>query len=91
LENKKLHQQNKKLIERTKSLGAQVGHLRNQKSQHISEIRSLVQKSSTMSNAEFKSKINSLFMKILPIQFGLRLALHKWEKYQCDLQLSALS
>ncbi|PKC55071.1 hypothetical protein RhiirA1_504521 [Rhizophagus irregularis] len=62
LENKRLHQQTKKLIERTKSLGAQVGHLRNQKSQHISEIRSLVRKSSTMSNDTFKTKINSLFM-----------------------------
>ncbi|PKY52833.1 hypothetical protein RhiirA4_470718 [Rhizophagus irregularis] len=62
MENKRLNQQTKKLIGKTKSLGAQVEHLRNQKLQHISEIRSLVQKSSTMSNDIFKNKINSLFM-----------------------------
>ncbi|GBB89377.1 hypothetical protein RclHR1_16030006 [Rhizophagus clarus] len=62
LENKKLHRQNNKLIGRTRSLGAQIGHLCNQKSHHISKIRSLVQKSSIMTEDAFKEKIKSLFM-----------------------------
>ncbi|CAI2194552.1 7418_t:CDS:2, partial [Funneliformis geosporum] len=61
LENKRFDCQIKKLIRKTNSLEAQVGHLHNQKSQHISEIRSLIRKSS-ISDAAFKNKIKSLFM-----------------------------
>lgn len=57
---KQLQQKNDHLIRRTQSLGIHVRHLRNQKSKHISEIRSLVRQSH-ISDDTFKRKIKSIF------------------------------
>ncbi|GET66310.1 hypothetical protein GLOIN_2v1761399 [Rhizophagus irregularis DAOM 181602=DAOM 197198] len=58
---KKLHRQNQTLIRKTQSLGVQNRHLRNQKSSHISQIRSLVRCSHQISDATFQKKIKSIF------------------------------
>ncbi|CAB4380068.1 unnamed protein product [Rhizophagus irregularis] len=65
--NKVLHQrvqkleQNKQLVRRTQSLGASIRHLQNKQDHHISEIRSLVRRSTSTSPSTFKKHIKSLF------------------------------
>ncbi|RIB18708.1 hypothetical protein C2G38_2183874 [Gigaspora rosea] len=58
--NKKLNKKNDNLVSKIKSLGSTTRHLRNQKKHHISQIRSLVQRSSTSSEI-FNKKMKSLF------------------------------
>jgi hypothetical protein len=58
---KKLNRKNKALIKKTQSLGAQNKHLHDQKSKHISEIRSLVRSSHQTNDVEFQKQIKSIF------------------------------
>lgn len=60
--NQQLHQKNQVLIiKQSQSLGAKTQHLQSQKSKHISEIHSLVQRSSQITDTEFKKKVKSMF------------------------------
>lgn len=59
----KLNDQNERLIRKTQSLGSEMRHLKEQKKHHISEIRSLVQRSSAISPNAFKNHIESIFKK----------------------------
>ncbi len=59
----KLNNQNERLICKTQSLGSEMCHLKEQKKNHISAIRLLVQRSSAISQNAFKNHIESIFKK----------------------------